>query len=331
MFATSHGVGHRFSILLTFACATCAVAHVALAQQYPSKQVRIIVPYTPGGSNDVLGRMVAKHMQEALKQPFIVENKPGAAGQIGAEAAAKSAPDGYTLLVAPNDVMTVTPNFNPNGPYDPVNDFEPIGTLGAVPIVLVVNASSPYKSVAELVAAAKAKPGALSYASSGAGGPQHMSAELFASMTGVKMLHVPYKGNVPALTDLLGGQVDVLFSPINSALPHIKSGKLRALAMASDKRVTQLPEVPTLTEAGVAGYKSEIWIALFAPARTPKDIVDKLSAEITRMQSQADVREQLSAQGIDPMTATPAQISSMIKTDLARWQTVIKETGLKAN
>ena len=166
MFATSRGAVRRFSILLTFVCAAFAVTHPALAQPYPSKPVR---------SNDVLGRMVAKHMQEALKQPFIVENKPGAAGQIGAEAAAKSAADGYTLLVAPNDVMTVTPNFNPNGPYDPVNDFEPIGTLGAVPIVLVVNASSPYRSVSELVTAAKSKPGGLSYASSGAGGPQHMS------------------------------------------------------------------------------------------------------------------------------------------------------------
>ena len=161
MFAISRGVVRRFSILLTFVCAAFAVTHAALAQPYPAKPVRIIVRYTPGGSNDVLARMVAKHMQETLKQPFVVENKPGAAGQIGAEAGAKSAADGYTLLVAPNDVMTVTPNFNPNGPFDPVNDFQPIGTLGTVPIALVVNAKSPYKSVAELVAAAKAKPGTL--------------------------------------------------------------------------------------------------------------------------------------------------------------------------
>lgn len=319
-----------FEILL-YLCLVFAWNGAANAQSYPSKPVRIIVPYTPGGSNDVLGRMVAKYMQDALKQPFIVENKAGAAGQIGAEAAAKSAADGYTLLVAPNDVMTVTPNFNPNGPYDPVNDFEPIGTLGAVPIVLVVNAASPFRTVADLIAAAKVKDRALTYASSGSGGPQHMSAELFASMTGVKMVHVPYKGNVPALTDVLGGQVDVLFSPINSALPHIKSGKLRALAMASDKRVSALPEVPTLTESGVAGYKSEIWIALFAPARTPKDIVEKLAAELTRMQSMPEVKEQLAAQGIDLMTSSPAQVASMIKTDLARWQKVIKDTGLKAN
>jgi len=331
MFALRRDVVRHCFTLLACAGATIFALDVAHAQPYPSKPVKIIVPYTPGGSNDVLGRMVAKHMQDTLKQPFVVENKAGAAGQIGAEAAAKSPPDGYTLLVAPNDVMTVTPNFNPNGPYDPVNDFEPIGTLGAVPIVLVVNASSPYTSVNDLVAAAKATPGALSYASSGAGGPQHMSAELFASMTGVKMVHVPYKGNVPALTDLLGGQVNLLFSPINSALPHIKSGKLRALAIATDKRVAALPDVPTLNEAGVGGYKSEIWIALFAPAKTPKDIVDKLAAEVTRMQSLPEIREQLAAQGIDPMVTSPAQVSGMIKTDLARWQKVIKDTGLKAN
>ena len=331
MSATTRSVVRRCSIVVTFLSAALAFGHAALAQPYPSKPVRVIVPYTPGGSNDVLGRMVAKHLQEALNQPFIVENKPGAAGQIGAEAGAKAAPDGYTLLVAPNDVMTVTPNLHPNGPYDPVNDFEPIGTLGAVPIVLVVNASSPHKSVADLVAAAKVKPGALSYASSGAGGPQHMSAELFASMTGVKMVHVPYKGNVPAITDLLGGQVDLLFSPINSALPHIKSGKLRALAIASDKRVASLPDVPTLTEAGIAGYKSEIWIGLFAPARTPKDILDKLTAEVTRMQTLPEIRQQLSGQGIEPMTTAPAQLSSLIKTDLVRWQKVIKDTGVKAN
>ena len=321
----------RAALPVVIACTAVGAAIESHAQAYPSKPVRIIVPYTPGGSNDVLGRMVAKHMEEVFKQPFIVENKPGASGQIGAEAGAKAAPDGYTLLVAPNDVMTVTPNFNPNGPYDPVNDFEPIGTLGAVPIVLVVNGSSPYKTVDDLVAAAKSKPGALSYASSGAGGPQHMSAELFAQMTGVKMVHVPYKGNVPAITDLLGGQVDVLFSPINSALPHIKTGKLRALAMATDKRVAALPDVPTLTDAGVPGYKSEIWIALFAPARTPKDIVDKLAAEVARMPTIPAVRDQLAAQGIDPMTTPPAQVLTMIRNDLARWSKVIKETGVKAN
>jgi len=312
--------------LLAAAC----VPTIALAQPYPAKPVRIVVGYTPGGSNDVLARVVAKHLQDTWKQPFLVENKPGASGQIGADTGAKATPDGYTLVVIPNDVLTVQPHMYPKFPFDPMNDVQPVATLGTVPIALVVNANSPYKTVAELIAAAKAKPGTLNYASSGAGGPQHMSAEMFMLLTGTKMVHVPYKGNAPAITDLLGGQVDILFSPINSALPHIKAGKLRALAVASEKRVASLPEVPTLSEAGVSGYKSEIWIGLFAPAKTPKDIVDKIAAEVGRMQAQADVKEQLNAQGIDPLAMSPEQVAALIKADSARWSKVVKETGVKA-
>ena len=312
--------------LLAAAC----VPTIALAQPYPAKPAKIVVGYTPGGSNDVLARVVAKHLQDTWKQPFVVENKPGASGQIGADTGAKAAPDGYTLVVIPNDVLTVQPHMYPKFPFDPMNDVQPVATLGTVPIALVVNANSPYKTVAELIAAAKAKPGTLNYASSGAGGPQHMSAEMFMLLTGTKMVHVPYKGNAPAITDLLGGQVDMLFSPINSALPHIKAGKLRALAVASEKRVASLPEVPTLSEAGVSGYKSEIWIGLFAPAKTPKDIVDKIAAEVGRMQAQADVKEQLNAQGIDPLATSPEQLAALIKADSARWSKVIKETGVKA-
>jgi len=312
--------------LLAAAC----VPTIALAQPYPAKPAKIVVGYTPGGSNDVLARVVAKHLQDTWKQPFVVENKPGASGQIGADTGAKATPDGYTLVVIPNDVLTVQPHMYPKFPFDPMNDVQPVATLGTVPIALVVNANSPYKTVAELIAAAKAKPGTLNYASSGAGGPQHMSAEMFMLLTGTKMVHVPYKGNAPAITDLLGGQVDILFSPINSALPHIKAGKLRALAVASEKRVASLPEVPTLSEAGVSGYKSEIWIGLFAPAKTPKDIVDKIAGEVGRMQAQADVKEQLNAQGIDPLATSPEQLAALIKADSARWSKVIKETGVKA-
>jgi len=316
--------------LITVAIATMlGFATHAVAQSYPSKPIRIIVPFTPGGSNDVLGRVVAQRLQDTWQQPVVVENKPGAAGQVGAEAAAKSLPDGYTLLVAPNDVLTVIPNLFPKVPYDPVNGFEPIATLGALPIVLVVNADSPIKSVADLVAAGKAKPDSLTYGSSGNGGPQHVSAEMFSLLTGVKMVHVPYKGNAPAIADLLGGQLSLLFSPINSALPHIRSGKLRALAVASEKRVSYVPEVPTLAEAGVPGYKNEIWIGLLAPAKTPKEIVDKVSQEVSRMQAQPEVREKLVAQGIEPMTTTPQELAALIKTDLARWSKVIKETGIK--
>ena len=312
--------------LLAAAC----VPTIALAQPYPAKPAKIVVGYTPGGSNDVLARVVAKHLQDTWKQPFVVENKPGASGQIGADTGAKATPDGYTLVVIPNDVLTVQPHMYPKFPFDPMNDVQPVATLGTVPIALVVNANSPYKTVAELIAAAKAKPGTLNYASSGAGGPQHMSAEMFMLLTGTKMVHVPYKGNAPAITDLLGGQVDMLFSPINSALPHIKAGKLRALAVASEKRVASLPDVPTLSEAGVSGYRSEIWIGLFAPAKTPRDIVDKIAAEVGRMQAQADVKEQLNAQGIDPLATSPEQLAALIKADSARWSKVIKETGVKA-
>ena len=237
--------------LLAAAC----VPTIALAQPYPAKPAKIVVGYTPGGSNDVLARVVAKHLQDTWKQPFVVENKPGASGQIGADTGAKATPDGYTLVVIPNDVLTVQPHMYPKFPFDPMNDVQPVATLGTVPIALVVNANSPYKTVAELIAAAKAKPGTLNYASSGAGGPQHMSAEMFMLLTGTKMVHVPYKGNAPAITDLLGGQVDILFSPINSALPHIKAGKLRALAVASEKRVASLPEVPTLVGSGRVGLQ----------------------------------------------------------------------------
>jgi len=321
----------RFVATVVAVLIAVGMPQVASAQSYPSKPVRIIVGYTPGGSNDVLARVVAKHLQDAWHQPFVVENKPGASGQIGAEAAAKAPPDGYTLVVIPNDVLTVQPNLYAKVPYDPVKDFEPIATLGTVPIALVVNETSPFKSVSDLVAAAKAKPGSLTFASSGAGGPQHMSAEMFMLLTGIKMVHVPYKGNAPALTDVLGGQVDVLFSPINSALPHIRAGKLRALAVANDQRVPSLPDVPTLAEAGVPGYKSEIWIGLFAPARTPQDIIDKIAAEVARMQAQGDVRQQLAGQGIDPLGNSPAQVSNLIKADLARWAKVIKETGVKVD
>ena len=319
----------RVSISLAACVVGLSMAQIATAQPYPSKPVRIVVGYTPGGSNDVLARVVAKHLQDTWRQPFVVENKPGASGQIGAETGAKAAPDGYTLTVIPNDVLTVQPNLYAKLPFDPVADFEPVATLGTVPIALVVSTLSPIKSVSDLVAAAKAKPGSFTFASSGAGGPQHMSAEMFMLLTGTKIVHIPYKGNAPALTDVLGGQVDILFSPINSALPHIRSGKLRALAVATDQRVPSLPDVPTLAEAGVPGYKSEIWIGLFAPAHTPKDIVDKIAAEVARMQSQNEVKEQLAAQGIDPIATSPSQLSAQIKSDLGRWSKVIKETGLK--
>ena len=303
----------------------------AKAQAYPTKSIRIIVPFTPGGSNDVLARQVGQKLQEAWQQPVVIENKPGAAGHIGAEAAAKAAPDGYTLFVAPNDLLTIAPSLYAKLAFDPIKDYAPIATLGALPIVLVVNAASPIMSVKDLIAAGKAKPDSLSYASSGGGTPQHVSAEMFKLMAGVSMVHVPYKGTGPAMADLLGGQVQVLFSPINSALPHIKSGKLRPLAVASEQRVSYLPDVPTMAEAGLTGYKNDIWIGLLAPAATPKDIVDKLNREVNTILRQPDVKEKLAAQGIEQMISTPAEFAALIGSETPRWAKIIKDTGVKVD
>lgn len=317
------------SLLLALCGAVLGIAAPVAAQPYPGKPIRIIVPFTPGGSNDVLARVVGERLTQAWGQPAVVENRPGAAGHIGAEAAAKSPPDGYTLFVAPNDLLTIAPALYAKLPFDPVKDYAPVALLGALPIVLVVNAASPIMSVKDLIAAGKARPDSLSYASSGGGTPQHVSAEMFKLMTGTPMVHVPYKGTGPAMADLLGGQVQVLFSPINSAIPHIKSGKLRALAVASDTRVSYLPDVPTMQEAGLPGYKNDIWIALLAPAGTPKDVVDKLNREVNAMLRQSDVKEKLQAQGIEAVTASPGDLSTLIASDTAKWAKIIRDTGVR--
>jgi tripartite-type tricarboxylate transporter receptor subunit TctC len=301
----------------------------ARAQTYPSKPIRFVVPFTPGGSNDVLARVIGEKIAQEWKQPVVVENKPGAGGNIGAEMVAKAPPDGYTFLIAANNILAINPSLYDKVPFDPLKDFAPVTLLGNVPIVLVVNPSLPAKSVKELIALGKAGDG-LTYASGGSGTPQHLSAELFRSMTGTKMTHVPYKGNAPAVTDLMGGQVQMLFSPINSVLPHIKSGKLRALAVASDTRLASLPNVPTVAESGVPGYRSDIWIALVAPARTPPDIVNGMQQQVARALAHPDVKEKLLAQGIEPASSTPAELDALIRSDLARWTKVVKESGARA-
>jgi tripartite-type tricarboxylate transporter receptor subunit TctC len=300
------------------------------AQPYPSKPIRLIVPFTPGGSNDVVARVVGQKLSEAWKQPVVVENKPGAGGNIGAEAAARSAPDGYTFLIAANNVLAINPSLYDKVPFDPLKDFAPVTLLGTLPILLVVNPAVPPKSVQELIAFGKSSSDGLTYASGGSGTPQHLSAELFKSMTGVKMVHIPYKGNAPAMTDVLSGQVQMLLSPVNSVLPHVKTGRLRALGVASTSRLPYLPEVPTIAEAGVPGYRSDIWLALVAPAGTPKDIIEKMQREVASVLAQADVKEKLAAQGIEPATSSPEEVTELIKDDLARWAKVIKEAGARA-
>jgi tripartite-type tricarboxylate transporter receptor subunit TctC len=299
------------------------------AASFPSKPLRIIVPFTPGGSNDVLARVIGQKLGQTWKQPVVVENKPGAGGNIGSEIVAKSPPDGYNTLIAANSLFCINPAMYSKMSFDPVKDFAPITMLGTVPVVLVVGPTVQAKNVKELIAQAKAQPGALVYASAGLGSPQHLSAELFKARAGVDMLHVPYKGAAPAVSDLLSGQVHVLFGAINSVLPYIKSGRLRALAVGGSQRSADLPDVPTIAEAAVPGYLSEIFIGLVAPAGTPKDVVDKFGQQVRKILAEPDTREKLAQQGIEAHTGGADEMAKLIAADCARWPKLIKDINLK--
>lgn len=299
----------------------------AWAQDYPSKPIRIVVPLPPGGSNDVLARILAQKMSETFGQPVIVENRPGAAGNIATEFMAKAEGDGYTIAIAPNQTVSVNPVLYPKLPFDVLKDLQGVSMLGRVPMVLVVSPKMTASSVTELIAQAKANPDKFSYASAGSGSPQHMAAEVFKSMTGTKFTHIPYKGSAPALVDVLGGSVDVMFCPINSALPHIRSGKIKALGTTGTKRLDLLPSVPIIAET-VPNYESDIWIGMVAPAKTPPAIINKLNAELRRSLALPDVQGKLAEQGIYAETSSPADFSKLIASDQKRWAAVIKAANI---
>ncbi len=299
----------------------------AWSQDYPSKPIRIVVPLPPGGSNDVLARILAQKMSETFGQPVIVENRPGAAGNIATEFMAKAEGDGYTIAIAPNQTVSVNPVLYPKLPFDVLKDLQGVSMLGRVPMVLVVSPKMTASSVTELIAQAKANPDKFSYASAGSGSPQHMAAEVFKSMTGTKFTHIPYKGSAPALVDVLGGSVDVMFCPINSALPHIRSGKIKALGTTGTKRLDLLPSVPTIAET-VPNYESDIWIGMVAPAKTPPAIINKLNAELRRSLALPDVQGKLAEQGIYAETSSPADFSKLIASDQKRWAAVIKAANI---
>ena len=303
-------------------------AQVALAQDFPSKPIRIIVPLPPGGSNDVLARLLAQKMSESFGQPVVVENKPGAAGNIATEYIAKSPADGYTLGIAPNQTVAVNPVLYPKLPYDAIKDLEGISMLGRVPMVLVVSSKVTAKSVAELITQVKAAPDKFTYASAGSGSPQHMAAEVFKSMTGTRLTQIPYKGSAPALIDVLGGSVDVMFCPINSALAHIRSGKLRALGTTGPTRLALLNGVPTIAET-VPGFESDIWIGMVTPAKTPAAVIAKINTELRRVLALPDVKEKLVDQGIDAESSTAANFTKLIASDQKRWAAVIKAADIK--
>ncbi|MCC6474566.1 MAG: tripartite tricarboxylate transporter substrate binding protein [Burkholderiales bacterium] len=320
----------RWAVTLAGACLLISTATV-LAQGWPGKPVRFVVPFAPGGGNDILARVVGERLGAALGQPVVVDNRPGAGGNIGAELVARSAPDGYTQLVAAHATLVINPHMYARVPFDPVKDFAPVGLMGALPVVLAVHADVPAASVRELIALAKARPGGLAYASAGSGTPHHLAAEMFKSQTGTSMVHVPFKGGAPAAAELLSGRVQVMFAPINNIAPYLKSGKLRVLAAAGERRVQMLPDVPTIAEAGLPGYAVENWIGLAAPAGTSQEIIRRLNAEIGNALAQGEVRQKLNALGIEPVTATPAQMAATIVSELARWGSVIRNAGIKAD
>ena len=308
-------------------CLLLLCAGAAHAQSFPTKPVRLIVPFAAGGSTDIIARVVATKLNEMWGSPVLVDNRAGGSTVIGTDIVAKAAPDGHTLLVTPAP-FTIVPSLIPKLPYDPARDFEPITLINTTPLVVVVHPGVPAKSIKELIALARARPGALNYGSSGSGGSNHLAGELFNAMAGVKMVHVPYKGNAPALTDLVGGHVDVVFNGLTSALPFIKSGRLRALGMTSLNRSATLPQVPTLDEAGLKGFQAVAWNGLTAPARTPKDVVAKVNADVLKVIRSPELVEKLRAEGSDPVGNTPEQYARFLREEIAKWSKVIKAANI---
>ena len=318
----------RIAITLTLLSTWHAAAMAQSA--YPSKPIRIISIFAPGGGNDVICRLVAQKLSERVKQQVYVENRVGANGIIGSEAAARSAPDGYTITLIPSG-HAVNASMYRKLPFDSVKDFTTITLAGTSPLVLAVHPSLPARSVKELIALAKARPGQLTYVTSGIGASGHLAAALFETMTGTTMSHVPYKGMSLAVADLMGGQVSMTFGTSLSVVPHVRSGRLRALATTGAQRSPALPELPTVAEAGVAGYEASLWYGFVGPANMPTDIVQRLNAEIAAVLSLPDTREKLASQGLDTRSSTPDEFSRLLTADITRWATVVRKLGLHAD
>ena len=306
-------------------------AQNAFAQAYPTHSIRLVVPFPAGGTTDILARAAAQKLSESLGQSVVVDNRPGAAGNIGADIVAKSAPDGYTLLMGTVGTHAINPGLYAKMPYDHVKDFVPVVLVAGVPNVLAVNPAFPVNSVAELIALAKSKPGTINFASSGSGTSIHMSGELFKAMAGVDMTHVPYKGSSPALTDLMGGQVQIMFDNLPSALPLIKAGKLRAIAVTSLKRAAALPDVPTISESGLPGFEASSWFGVLAPAGTPAPVVAKINADVNKWLQSPEARDQLLVQGANAAGGTPEQFAAHIRAETEKWAKVVKASGAKAD
>ncbi|HMN78771.1 MAG TPA: tripartite tricarboxylate transporter substrate binding protein [Burkholderiaceae bacterium] len=319
---------HRWVEMIVLAAALITTASSARAQ-YPDRPVKVIIPFAPGGGTDIVGRLVAERLSRSTGKPFVAENRPGANAAIGADLVAKSTADGYTLLLGTSAELTMLPKTNPSTPYSPLNDFAPIVLLGLTPNMLLAHPSQPYKDVRELVADAKASPGKLTYASGGMG--PYLTGELFKYMAGVSITNVSYQGTGPAHNDLLGGHVPLMVSTLPAAAPLVKSGRVRALAVTSASRSPQLPDVPTMAEQGLTGYEASTWFGLFAPARTPPEVLDYLRAAIDQVLDDKEVQKRFTDSGIEMATADTGRytLRTRMETDLAKWERLIRETGIK--
>jgi tripartite-type tricarboxylate transporter receptor subunit TctC len=316
--------------LIMTAVALLAIPGPGQGQAYPTKPIRLVIPFSPGGAADVPGRIIGQHLSKSLGQQVLADNRPGAGGGIGAEVVAKAAPDGYTLLMISN-THVISRSLYKKQSYDLFRDLSPVMQIGAAPNVLVVHPSLPAQNVKQLVALAKAKPGAIDYASSGNGSAQHLFAALFTSLAGIQMNHVPYKGSAQATVDLIAGHIQVSVPGINNVIAHVKSGRLRALGVTGTQRSEEMPDVPTIAEAGVPGYEAILWLGIMAPAGTPRDIVARLNSEITRILQQPDVRQGFKGIGTDAVATNPEKFDALIKSENTKWAKVVKETGVTVN
>jgi tripartite-type tricarboxylate transporter receptor subunit TctC len=311
--------------------ATLAFAANALAQGYPEKPIRLVVPYPPGGNIDITARAISPGLAELLGQSVVVDNRSGAGGTIGADHVAKAPPDGYTVLVGSSGTLTVAPSLYSKNPYNPVKDFAPVSFVSVVPLVLVVHPSVPAETVKELVALAKQRASRLTMASAGTGTTNHLTGEMFQAMTGVKFIHVPYKGSGPALVDLMGGQVDLHFDQLSSSAPYIQAKRLRALAVTIDKRAPLYSDIPTLAEAGVPGFESSTFTGLVAPAKTPREVIAKLHAATVKVIARPAVKERFASFGADAFSSTPEELGSFIQKDFAKWTKVVKDANVRVD
>ena len=319
---------------LIIACALAAswtMPYSVIAQNYPTRPVRLIVPYPPGGPTDLVGRAMAQKLGDAFKQQFIVDNRAGAGSAIGTDIAAKSAPDGYTLLLGTSAGLSVNPALRSNLPYDPFRDLAPISLVVVNPQILVFHPSFPANSVRDLVKLAKTRPGDINYASVGLGSPNHLGMEMLKAMTKIDMVHVPYKGTAPALTDLIAGQVSLMFNSMPAVLPHVASGKLNGIAVGSAKRSPAVPKIPTVAESGVPGFEYVTWYGLYVPAATPNEIVARLNRETVRILADPEVVKRFSSQGADPEPSTPAELAKFQREEHERWKKVIRSAKIKVN